>query len=155
VSKWLGPDLRLAVLVGDESTVARVSGRQSLGTGWVSHLLQRTAAELWGGRAGARTLQRATDTYRRRRDALRAALDSERITCTGRSGLTTWIPVGDEHGVTAGLLDAGWAVLPGERFRVSSAPGMRIAFSTLREEEAPPLAAALARSLRQQPIRST
>jgi DNA-binding transcriptional MocR family regulator len=155
VSKWLGPDLRLAVVVGDEATVARVAGRQSLGTGWVSTLLQRTAAELWAGAGAHRTLRRATDTYRKRREALRGAIESLGLPVTGRSGLTTWVAVDDEHGVTAGLLDAGWAVLPGERFRVSSGPGIRIALSTLRESEAPELATALARCLRQQPVRTT
>lgn len=155
VSKWLGPDLRLAVLVGDEATVARVAGRQSLGTGWVSHLLQQAAADLWSARGTGPLLRRATATYAARRRALRAALAAEGIAATGRSGLTTWVPVGDEHGVTAGLLETGWAVLPGERFRISSAPGIRIALSTLAGPDAPALAADLARCLRRRPVRGT
>ncbi len=46
LAKSLGPDLRLAVLAGDPHTINRVRGRQTVGPGWVSHLLQRTAAEL-------------------------------------------------------------------------------------------------------------
>ncbi|HEX3924260.1 MAG TPA: aminotransferase class I/II-fold pyridoxal phosphate-dependent enzyme, partial [Streptosporangiaceae bacterium] len=59
VSKSLSPDLRLAVLAGDEVTVSRVEGRQALGTGWVSGLLQEIVAELWSDREVGRLLERA------------------------------------------------------------------------------------------------
>jgi DNA-binding transcriptional MocR family regulator len=154
VSKWLGPDLRVALLVGDEATVSRVEGRQSLGTGWVSHVLQGAVAQLWSDPATDHVLQHAGDAYAARREALRAALGDRGIEATGCSGLTTWVQVDDEHGVVTGLLRAGWAVLGGERFRVAAPPGIRIALATLRESEAPQLAADLERCLRQRPVRS-
>jgi DNA-binding transcriptional MocR family regulator len=154
VSKSLGPDLRLAALAGDAVTVSRVEGRQALGTGWVSGLLQETVAELWADRATGRLLTRAADEYARRRRALIDALAARGVTATGRSGLAVWVPVADEPAVIGGLLERGWAVAPGERFRIASPPGIRIGTGTLTGEEASRLAADIAECLARRPRRS-
>ena len=101
VSKSLGPDLRLAVMAGDEATIARVAGRQALGTGWVSYQLQELVADLWADPAVARALRTAAGVYARRGDALRSALRERGITASGRSGFTCWVPVSDEDGVAS------------------------------------------------------
>jgi DNA-binding transcriptional MocR family regulator len=145
VSKSLGPDLRLAVLAGDEATIGRVAGRQALGTGWVSFQLQETVADLWHDPA----IANAARVYAGRRQALLAALASHDITVIGgRSGMNCWIPVTDEDRVTAAVTAAGWAVAPGRRFRIAAPPGVRICFATLTEAEAAPFAADLSRALR-------
>jgi DNA-binding transcriptional MocR family regulator len=154
VSKWLGPDFRLAVLAGDEATVARVEGRQALGAGWVSYFLQDAAAKLWSDSATAEVLARATEAYALRRRALKERLQGCGLEVTGRSGLTTWLPVDDELGVVSGLMEAGWAVSPGERFRVASPPAVRIAHSTMHPEEAGRFVSDLTRVLRRSPHRS-
>lgn len=144
VSKSLGPDLRLAVVAGDETTIARVTGRQALGTGWVSYQLQETVAELW---ASPEAVSRAASVYTARRKALLAALGSYGIVASGRSGFTSWVPVPDEDRVASALAAAGWAVAPGRRFRIAASPGVRICFSTLHEDEAGAFAADFARAL--------
>jgi DNA-binding transcriptional MocR family regulator len=154
VSKWLGPDLRLAVLVGDPTTVSRVEGRQALGPGWVSYMLQETVAEMWSDPPTALTLDKAASAYASRREALVRALRSEGIVITASSGLTAWVPVPDEHAVVAGLFEEGIAVSPGERFRIQSGPGVRIAFAALRERDAPGVAAAFGRVLHQRSVRT-
>jgi DNA-binding transcriptional MocR family regulator len=140
VSKWLGPDLRLALVTGDPRTVARVQGRQQVGTGWVSHLLQGLAVAMWSAPGGAALLERGRETYRRRREALAAALAARAIPSHARSGLNVWVPVTEESAVTQRLLDAGWAVLAGERFRLRSQPAIRVTVSMLDVDDAPRLA---------------
>lgn len=147
VSKWLGPDLRLAMLTGDAGTVARVQGRQLLGTGWVSHLLQGVTAALWSAPGGTALLELGRDTYRRRREALVDALAAHGVPAHGRSGLNVWIPVVEEGATVQWLLGAGWAVLPGARFRLRSGPGIRVTVSTLDEAEAERLAGDVAAAL--------
>ncbi len=141
-AKAYGPDLRLAVLTGDELTMDRVRGRQRLGPGWVSRLLQGAVARLWA--EGAPDLDRVARAYGERRGALLDALAARGITGHGVSGLNVWLPVPDETAVVAHLLHAGWAVAPGARYRLGSGPGIRITTAELTAAEAQPLAGAVA-----------
>jgi DNA-binding transcriptional MocR family regulator len=144
LSKVLGPDLRIALMAGDSLTMSRVEGRQLLGPGWVSHLLQQTAANLWGSAATKKLLTRATKTYSERRAALVASLADHGIPAHGDSGLGVWVPLEEEVAVVQGLLERGWAVSAGERFRFNTPPGIRITTTNLEPGEAEELAASLA-----------
>ncbi|MFI1535075.1 aminotransferase class I/II-fold pyridoxal phosphate-dependent enzyme [Streptomyces anandii] len=152
VAKAYGPDLRVAVLTGDPVTVDRVRGRQRLGPGWVSLLLQRAVVHLWA--AGTPAAREVASAYRERREALIGALAERGVTAHGPSGMNVWVPVPDETGAVARLLHAGWAVAPGARFRVSAPPGIRITVSTLDEQETGRLADAVASALGPAPVRS-
>jgi DNA-binding transcriptional MocR family regulator len=144
VSKSLGPDLRLALLAGDATTVARVEGRQALGAGWVSHVLQAAVASLWSSAATDRRLRDAAQSYTRRRRALVEALGRHGLAAYGRSGFNVWIPVREEAATIAGMAAGGWAIRAGEPYRIQSPPAVRITISSLTLEEIPGVAAALA-----------
>ncbi|MER5334076.1 aminotransferase class I/II-fold pyridoxal phosphate-dependent enzyme [Micromonospora sp. NPDC002717] len=148
VSKPFGPDLRLAVLVGDETTVARVAGRARVGAGWVSTVLQRLVLSLWRDPAVAGLVDRAAASYERRRGALVDALAGHGLAAHGRSGINVWLPVADETSALTALRDAGWAVAPGALYRIAGPPGLRITVSSLDDGEVAPLAAAAARAVR-------
>ncbi|MGW2747106.1 aminotransferase class I/II-fold pyridoxal phosphate-dependent enzyme [Streptomyces sp. NPDC001450] len=152
VAKAWGPDLRLAVFTGDAVTVDRVRGRQRLGAGWVSLLVQRAVVRLWND--GAVDTREVAASYGSRRDALIKALAARGVTAHGRSGMNVWVPVPDETGVVARLLHAGWAVSPGARFRLNAPPGIRITISTLTTEEAGPLADAVSAAVGPTPVRT-
>ncbi|POX49698.1 aminotransferase class I/II-fold pyridoxal phosphate-dependent enzyme [Streptomyces sp. Ru72] len=152
VAKAYGPDLRLAVLTGDTVTVDRVRGRQRLGPGWVSLLVQRAVVRLWTDDAvDARAV---AAEYGRRRGALIDALAERGVTAHGVAGMNVWVPVPDETGAVARLLHAGWAVAPGARFRLSAPPGIRITVSTLSADDTGPLADAIASAVGPAPARS-
>lgn len=142
VAKAYGPDLRVAVLTGDAVTTDRVSGRQRLGPGWVSRLLQRTVVHLWT--TGAVDTREVARSYARRRNALVRALEDRGIEAHGRSGMNVWVPVSDETGAVARLLHAGWAVAPGARFRMTAPQGIRLTVSPLTDADIAPLADAVA-----------
>lgn len=144
MSKILHPDMRVAVVAGDQTTIARVEGRQALGPRWVSHLLQALAAEMLRDSEFQGLCARAAETYRRRRDALLDALASHGIQAHGRSGMNIWVPVREEAPVVRALLDAGWLVLAGEHFRIRSAPGLRVTIASLKDGEAEEIARAIA-----------
>jgi len=147
-AKTHGPDLRVALLVGDRETIGRVEGRQRIGFRWVSHLLQRIVAELESDPATRRRVRRAARTYAERRRSLVEALAARGIEAHGRSGLNVWIPVPEEAAAVQQLLAAGYAVSAGERFRIESGPAIRVTISRLPPPAAPALAEAIAGALR-------
>jgi DNA-binding transcriptional MocR family regulator len=153
VSKSLGPDMRLAVMAGDPTTVARVEGRRLLGAGWVSHLLQRLVVRLWSDPGEAAHTQAVAATYTYRRDALREALGSRGIESHGRSGLNVWIPVAHEDATVAALQERGWGVLGGDRFRIASPRGIRVTASRLDPDDAVRFAIDLEAALTPRPSR--
>jgi DNA-binding transcriptional MocR family regulator len=148
INKSLGPDLRLGVVAGDELTVSRVQGRQSVGCGWVSHVLQRLALQLWLDPEVEQLVSRATVAYRERRERLLAALAERAIPATGTTGFNVWIPVPAEDAVIQALLARNWVVRAGEPYRLESPPGIRVTTSTLAADEALRFADDLARVLR-------
>lgn len=151
LAKSLGPDLRLAVLAGDPHTISRVRGRQAVGPGWVSHLLQRTAVALMTDKKVTDLLKRAAATYTERRETFITALAKHGIEADAPSGLNVWIPIPDETAVVQALQAEGWAVAPGAPFRLQAKPAIRVTISSLKPAESEPLAAAIARSLEPSP----
>ena len=55
--------------------------------------------------------------------------------------------------MASSLAEAGWAVAPGQRFRIAAPPGIRISFATLDTADAASFAADVARALRHRPSR--
>lgn len=149
VAKALGPDLRLALVAGDEATIGRVRGRQLCGPGWVSHVLQRLVAALWGDEQVQAQVARAREVYAQRREALLRALSAAGVRAHGASGLNVWVPVADEAATIAALLARGWVVAPGARYRPARGRGaaVRITTASLEAPDAARLAADLAAAL--------
>jgi DNA-binding transcriptional MocR family regulator len=148
VSKFLGPDLRLAIVTGDTLTIDRLQGRQSLGVRWVSHMLQELALALWSDPSSGRRLAQAADIYASRRRALVDALARLGLVVESRSGFNVWIPMRDETSAVQRLAERGWAVAAGERFRIRTGPGIRVTTATLPINRAAELAADIAAAVR-------
>ena len=139
-SKSLGPDLRLAVMSGDAATISSVQQRQLVGMRWVSHILQRIVVQLLDRPSTPEQMRRARETYASRRHELIGLLAARGIRAHGRSGMNVWIPVREEARVVRDLAEAGWAVQAGERFRIRSAPAVRVTIASLTEHGALQLA---------------
>ncbi len=126
MAKSLGPDLRVSALVGDEVTISRVRGRQAVGTGWVSQILQRLVVAMRTDPDYDARIDRAAATYADRRNALVDRLHTAGIASPTRSGLNVWVPVNDEAAAVAAMQRRGWAIRSGAAFRLDASPGVRI-----------------------------
>ncbi|RRS05212.1 aminotransferase class I/II-fold pyridoxal phosphate-dependent enzyme [Aquabacterium soli] len=149
LSKFLGPDLRIALAAGGPQPLKGMQEQQTLGPRWVSLLLQRLAVSLWRQAQAGGLIERAGRDYAHRRDELAMALKARGLSgLPAHDGLHLWIPVADEAAVVQGLAAKGWAVQPGRAFRLRSAPAIRISVGNLRRGQAEALADDLVMSMR-------
>ena len=119
-----------------------------LGIRWVSHLLQDMAVYYLQDKKTAQLIGKAEQAYSRRRSAFVEALKKEGVPAYGKSGFNVWVPVQDEAYVAQRLLQAGWLVTPGHRYRLQSPPAIRVTVASLAEAEAKKLAGEIGACLR-------
>ena len=127
LSKFIGPDICVALVASDQETAARLALRLSPGTTWVSHLLQRIAlAQLTDANARA-LIERAAGVYADNNAAFVRALAERGVhvgvgstgadTVRAGDGISVWVPVkAPAAEVAARLARHGWTVRPGDEF---------------------------------------
>lgn len=127
LSKFIGPDICVALVASDRETAARLALRLSPGTTWVSHLLQRIAlAQLTDANARA-LIERAAGVYADNNATFARALAERGVhvgvgstgtdTVRAGDGISVWVPVkAPAAEVAARLARHGWTVRPGDEF---------------------------------------
>ncbi|MEW1833639.1 aminotransferase class I/II-fold pyridoxal phosphate-dependent enzyme [Microbacterium sp. NPDC079995] len=117
VSKFLGPDMCLAVTASDSETAERLARRLSPGSTWVSHLLQRLVLTLVSDDAVLTRVQDAARHYRSRNEAFAAELSRVGLPTTAGDGLSVWVPLpAPARAVAEQLMRRGWLARPGDEF---------------------------------------
>lgn len=117
VSKFLGPDMCLAVTASDPDTAERLARRLNPGATWVSHLLQRLAHELLTDPSTVAAVAAAGAHYAARNDAAAAAFTARGVPVTPGDGLSLWVPLPvTAHAASEQLMRRGWLARPGDEF---------------------------------------
>lgn len=147
VSKFLGPDMCLAMTASDPDTAERLARRLSPGTTWVSHLLQRLAHALLSDGAVQRDIRDAGAHYAERNAHVAAALQAAGIPAQAGDGLSLWVPLGvPARAVGEQLMRRGWLARSGEEFVLadeSASHRLRLTVHDLTDAEAARLASDL------------
>jgi DNA-binding transcriptional MocR family regulator len=153
VSKFLGPDMCLAVAATDPETADRLAMRLSPGTTWVSHLLQRlTLAQLTDGRAVAE-VSAAAAHYAARNAAFAERLRVHGIDAPPSDGLSLWVPLPrPARAVAERLMRRGWLARTGDEFalgeRAEPSRHLRLTVHDLSDDDAATLVTDLVAALR-------
>ncbi|SDS27382.1 aminotransferase class I/II-fold pyridoxal phosphate-dependent enzyme [Microbacterium paraoxydans] len=117
VSKFLGPDMRLALTASDPVTAERLALRLSPGTMWVSHVMQQLAATMLRDEGVHRLVAEAGARYAARNRSFAALASARGLDVAAESGLNVWVDVREDAGVVAArLAHRGWLVRPGSEF---------------------------------------
>lgn len=149
VSKFLGPDLRLALVAADAETAVRLEARLSAGATWVSHLLQHIVRVLLLDPGVLELHERAREAYAHRSGLLVDRLHAHGIEVPYRpDGLNVWVELDvDGRSAVEALARRGWAVRPGHLFARDPSThqgAIRVTSSTISEPQAEAFAAELA-----------
>jgi DNA-binding transcriptional MocR family regulator len=152
VSKFLGPDMCLAVTASDAETAERLAMRLTPGTTWVSHLLQRLTLALMTDAETLAAIERAGAHYAARNAAFVERLAAEGIATGTGDGLNLWIPLPvPARAVAEQLMRRGWLARPGDEFSLGEAEPshrLRLTVHDLDDADADRLAADVAASVR-------
>jgi len=126
VSKFLGPDMCLAVTASDRETADRLARRLSPGSTWVSHLLQRLAVALVSDDDVMAGVERAARHYRSRNEAFAEELTQQGIPAAAGDGLSVWVRVpARARAVAEQLMRRGWLARPGDEFFLADDDALR------------------------------
>ncbi|KJV48865.1 transcriptional regulator [Pantoea sp. BL1] len=153
MSKFLGPDLRMAFVASDAETSQRLRQRLNAGTNWVSHILQDMAAGYMSSPGFKPSMLAARERYLGQRQRLVSALQQQGVTVSDHhDGLNVWVPLAQSSATTVmQMAHRGWLIRPGEGFILDNAcSGVRITVSDLDEPETESIARSLAGILAQQ-----
>jgi DNA-binding transcriptional MocR family regulator len=143
VAKFLGPDLRVALVATDAMTEERLHARLGPATTWVSHLLQHVVASMLADPRIQALRLTARTAYAERSALLVAALRERGIEPgIAPDGLNVWIETGAQADALAAC---GWRVRPAGAFAVGDAArAVRVTSSTITLEQAAAFVADLA-----------
>lgn len=153
VSKFLGPDMCLAVAATDPETAERLAMRLSPGTTWVSHLLQRlTLAQVTDADVMAR-IAAAGHHYAERNEAFAARLRELGVRVPSTDGLSLWVELPQPARlVSERLMRRGWLVRTGDDFalddRAEPSHHIRLTVHDLSDDDTATLVSDLAAAIR-------
>ena len=152
VSKFYGPDLRLALVASNPETSDRLSRRMASGTHWVSHILQDMAEMALCSPAVIQKVSEAAAFYAYKRNALLTALRVYGLDA-GREydGLNVWLPLhSDPAALIALMKKRGWLIRAGAGFYLTEPRhAIRLTPSALDDAHPEALARDLATALQE------
>ncbi|HWM15101.1 MAG TPA: aminotransferase class I/II-fold pyridoxal phosphate-dependent enzyme [Microbacterium sp.] len=144
VSKFLGPDMCLAVTASDPDTADRLAMRLTPGTTWVSHLLQRLVHALVTDSAVMSGVVRAGAHYAARNDAFARLLTERGLPAEAGDGLSVWVALpAPARAVSEQLMRRGWLARSGDDFVLAdlgASRRVRLTVHDLDDEDAEQLA---------------
>lgn len=148
VSKFLGPDMCLAIAATDAETAERLAMRLSPGTTWVSHLLQRLALTQLTDETAMSEVAAAAEHYAQRNAAFAERLRASGIEATVSDGMSLWVEFSQPARTIADrLMRRGWLARTGDDFaldeKAEPSHHLRLTVHDLSGDEAESLVADL------------